>query len=329
MPRQGFPPSIGTAGINFWKGAPRSMSLEQCDQLARELRAKRDVNPPTLADTRANFAAYAARFPLDPDIACHTAELSGVPVEWLTPPDSSTGQCLLYLHGGGYIVGSPATHRALAGRLARAAGVRAVVPDYRLAPENPHPAPLEDALAVYEHILASGFAPESVVIGGDSAGGGLALATMINARDRGLPLPAAAICMSPWVDLEATGESVARCADSDPVVAPNHIRSFARMFLGGGDPRDPLAAPLHADLRGLPPLLIQVGDNETLLDDSRRLAAKADTAGVHVNLRVWPHMFHVWQLFASELDEGGAAIREAGDFVRCALSEAEGSAAGL
>ncbi len=291
------------------------MMSAQCEQLSRELREKRDINPTSLAETRANFELHGKRFPLDADIRSKMTRTGDLDVLRLYPPGANEARCLLYFHGGGYIIGSPATHASLVGRLARAASMTAVIPNYRKAPEHPHPAPLEDAIQTYQMILAEGFRPENIVIAGDSAGGGLTLATLLQARNLELPLPAAAVCMSPWVDMESKGDSVRSKADVDPVVAPQHIQSFARMFVGAGDPKDPLASPLHADLTGLPPLLIQVGENETLLDDSLRIAARAAHAGVDTTLRVWPHMFHVWQLFAPELDEGLRAILEAAEFM--------------
>lgn len=292
------------------------MTRRNIHDLVRELRANRDVNPPTLADTRANFDRLTSRFPVAPDINVADINLGGVKAEHLSISGCRTQRYLLYFHGGGYIIGSPRTHRALAGNLARAARAQAIVPDYRRAPEHPHPAPVEDGLRAYESLLEIARAPNDIIVAGDSAGGGLTIALLTMARDRGLPLPAAAACLSPWIDLEATGASVKTCADSDPIVAPNHIHAFARMFIGNGNLQDPTAAPLHADLAGLPPLLIQVGDNETLLDDAVRLAGRATEAGVETTLRIWPDMFHVWHLYARELPEGQAAIEEIGRFIR-------------
>ena len=188
--------------------------------------------------------------------------------------------------------------------------------NYRLAPENPFPAAVDDALAGYRYLLDHGFEPAHIAIAGDSAGGGLTLATLVAIRDAKLPLPAAGVCLSPWVDMEAKGESMTTRADMDPIASRDALFMMAQSYLGGNDPKTPLAAPLHADLKGLPPLLIQVGDAEVLLDDSNRVAARARTSQVKVTLEIWPEMIHVWQLFASFLPEGQEAIEGIGKFIR-------------
>jgi epsilon-lactone hydrolase len=202
------------------------------------------------------------------------------------------------------------------GRISRAAQARVLGLNYRLAPEHPFPAAVDDALAGYRFLLVQGFAPSRIVVAGDSAGGALTLATLIAARDAGVALPAAAVCMSPWVDLEGTGESMKTRLHVDPVASPEGIGLLAQAYLAGKSPRTPLAAPLYADLKGLPPLLIQVGDHEVLLDDSTRIAERAKAAGVQVKLEVWPEMVHVWQLFASYLPEGQQAVDGIGAFIR-------------
>ena len=187
--------------------------------------------------------------------------------------------------------------------------------DYRLAPEHPFPAGLEDAVAGYQWLLDSGVNPEHVVIAGDSAGGGLTVATLLALRDRGIALPAAMVCFSPWVDLLGEGESMTSRAEVDPMVQKDALLWYTELYMAGGDPKDPLASPLYADLTGLPPTLIQVGDAETLLDDSTRLANLLDAAGVEVELDVWDKMIHVWQLFAPVLSEGREAVDKAGAFI--------------
>jgi acetyl esterase/lipase len=201
-------------------------------------------------------------------------------------------------------------------RIARAAQARALVVDYRLAPENPHPAAVDDAIAVYRDLLDRGVRSDEIVVAGDSAGGGLTLATCIAARDAGLPLPAAGVCISPWVDLEGLGESMIANADRDPLVKKDLVRGMAQAYLGRQDPRTPLAAPLYADLRGLPPLLIQVGTAETLLDDARRIAQRAKAAGVDTTIEEWADMIHVWHCFGSFLPEAQEACDRIGEFVR-------------
>jgi monoterpene epsilon-lactone hydrolase len=195
-------------------------------------------------------------------------------------------------------------------------GTAALNVDYRLAPEHPHPAAVNDSVAAYQWLLDQGYAPHNIAIAGDSAGGGLTLATLLALRDRGLPLPAAAVPLSPWVDLEGTGDTMKTHADRDLLVNEVGLKAMADLFLSGGDAHDPLAAPLHGDLRGLPPLYIQVGDDETLLDDSRRFAAKAKAAGVDVRLDVFPEMQHVFQMGAGNVPEADDAVSRIGAYLR-------------
>ena len=200
--------------------------------------------------------------------------------------------------------------------LSRAASARVLALDYRLAPEYPFPAPVEDSTAAYRWLLHEGYDPARIALGGDSAGGGLTVSALVQIRYLGLPMAAAGVCVSPWVDMEALGESMDTRADVDPMVMREGLILSAKTYLGGADPRAPLAAPLYADLRGLPPLLIQVGDAETLLDDSTRLAGVAREAGVEVQMDVWDDMIHVWHVFAPILPEGRKAISEAGEFIK-------------
>lgn len=225
------------------------------------------------------------------------ATLGGVPGEWVQEVGAgSGGPVLLYLHGGGYVACSPRTHRPITGRFARH-GLRVFVPDYRLAPEHPFPAGLEDAEAACRALLDSGIAPGRLTLAGDSAGGGLALALLMKLRDTGTPLPAACVLFSPWTDLAATGESLRTNNRRDPMFTGDAVKRGTPSYLGGADPRTPLASPLYGDFHGLPPLLIFVGRTEVLLDDSTRVAAKARAAGVPVELSIWPAVPHVWQLF--------------------------------
>ena len=270
----------------------------------------------TVADRRQGFDMLAAKFPMAPDITCEKVDAAGVPAEWLVAPGAESGRVLLYLHGGGYVIGSIHTHRDLAGRLSRAAAARVLLIDYRLAPEHPQPAAVEDATAAYRWLLRNGAAPARTVIAGDSAGGGLTVATLVALRDAGEPLPAAGVCLSPWVDLEGIGESMTTKASVDPIVQRPGLLWFANLYLGGAHPRTPLAAPLYADLHGLPPLFIHVGTAETLLDDATRLADCAKAAGVDVTLEAWEEMIHVWHLFAALLPEGQQAIERLGAYIR-------------
>lgn len=243
-------------------------------------------------------------------------DAGGVPAEWIDPPGGATDRVLLYLHGGGYVAGSIDSHRNLTGHLAAATGCRVLALDYRLAPEHPHPAPVTDAVAGYRWLLDQGIAPEHVAIAGDSAGGGLTVATLLKARDEGLPMPAAAVPISPMLDMEANGESMTTRADADPMISREMALEIVALFLGDGDRHDPYAAPLHGDLAGLPPLLIQVGDSEVLLDDSVRLADRATAAGVEVTLEVWPEMIHVFQASAGYVPESDEAIAHIAEFCR-------------
>ncbi len=221
----------------------------------------------------------------------------------------------MYLHGGAYQLGSPATLRHLVAMLAAAAQAQALSVDYRLAPEHPFPAAVDDAVAAYRWLLAAGRDPASVAIAGDSAGGGLTLATLVALRDAGDPLPAAAVAISPWTDLALTGESLRTRAGADVMVKPAGMPESAALYLTGTDPRHPYASPLYADLRALPPLLIQVGDAEVILDDSTRFAARARTAGVDVTLEIWDEMPHVFQAFAGLLPEADQAVARIGSWL--------------
>jgi phosphinothricin tripeptide acetyl hydrolase len=212
-------------------------------------------------------------------------------------------------------MGNIATHRELAGRISRAARARVLIIDYRRAPEHPFPSALEDSTAAYRWMLASGVDPSRFALVGDSAGGGLAVAMLVATKDARLATPAAAVCLSPWVDLELTGASMATNARVDHLVRKEEIAGHAKRYLGGKDPRTPLASPLYADLSGLPPMLIQVGSTEILLDDAKRLAERARSAGVKVTLEIGEGMMHVWSSFASVLDEGQQAIDRIGEFI--------------
>ena len=234
-------------------------------------------------------------------------------------PNADRRAALLYLHGGGYVIGSLHSHRHLVAEAGRAAGIATLALDYRLAPEHPFPAAVEDALAGYRFLLAQGLASERVALAGDSAGGGLVVAAMLAMRDAGLPQPACGWCISPWVDMEGIGATMASKAADDPIVDKARLVEMAKLYLGRADPRTPLAAPIYADLRGLAPLFIQVGAAETLLDDALRLAGAAGAADVRVGLEIWPEMIHVWHLFHPALAAGGRAIAEGGTFVRAHL----------
>ena len=249
-------------------------------------------------------------------VTCTPVEAGGVSAEWSVADGVAENKVILYVHGGGYVMGSAGSHRDVTGRLSKASGARVLSLNYRLAPEHPFPAPVDDAVAAYRWLLAQGISSSNIAIAGDSAGGGLAFATLLALRDAGDPLPAAGVGISPWVDMEGTGESMTTRAAVDPVVQKEGLLDMAKLYLGDADPKNPLAAPLHANLSGLPPLLIHVGDAETLLDDSIRITERARKAGVDVTLKIWDEMPHVWHLFAPILPEGQQAIEEIGAFFK-------------
>ncbi len=271
--------------------------------------------PETIAGKRAQYDKAERVFQTPADVAVEAVRAPQVPAEWLVPRGARTDAAVLYLHGGGYVIGSPRSHRHLAGAIASAAGLSALLPDYRLAPEQPFPAAVEDATAACGWLLAKGIAPNRIVIAGDSAGGGLTVATLLALRDKGQPLPAAGVCISPWVDLTCSGASYVTRADRDPIVKREGVSEMAKAYLGGADAKTPLASPLHADLRGLPALLIHVGSDEVLLDDATQLAAQAKAAGVEVTLEVWEEMIHVWHWFLPMLEEAQRAVARIGEFV--------------
>jgi acetyl esterase/lipase len=249
------------------------------------------------------------------DVLTRPVDASGVRAEWIWRPESDAERAILYLHGGGYAIGSIATHRFLMQAIGQAAGARVLGIDYRLAPENPFPAAVEDAVTSWKWLLGQGLDASRCAIGGDSAGGGLTLATLVALRDRGIALPGAAVLISPWTDLAGTGDSVRTKAAEDPMVTEEGLRMMAAAYLGGADARNPLASPLYADLRGLPPMLVQVGTAEILLDDSTRLAERAKAAGCECVLESWEDMVHVFPAFPM-LAESVQAIARIGDFVR-------------
>jgi len=270
----------------------------------------------TIEERRAQYDKAERVFQTPADVAIERVMAPAQPAEWLTPPGVRADAVVLYLHGGGYVIGSPRSHRHLAAAIARAAGTRALLLDYRLAPEHPFPAALDDAVAAYEWLLAHGVAPRRIVVAGDSAGGGLTVATLVALRDRGRPLPAAGVCISPWTDLTCSAASYQTKKAVDPIVTLDSITLMAKAYVGAGDPKAALVSPLFADLRGLPPLLVHVGSDEMLLDDARGLAERARQAGVDVAVEEWPAMIHVWHWFQPMLAEAEKATAAIGTFVR-------------
>src|SRR4051812_46407446 len=276
--------------------------------------------PTSIAERRVRIDTVASVDGVAPDIPFDKVELGACEAEWSLAPGSDPSKVLLFFHGGGYCSGSLRSHRGMVSETGRAAKVRTLAVGYRLAPENPFPAALDDAVAAFEFLLAQGVAASHVVIAGDSAGGGISLSTMIRLRDAGKPLPGAAWLVSPWVDLEMTGATIDSKAAIDPLIHREYLEELASAYLSGASPRDPLASPLHADLAGFPPVLIQVGSAETLLDDSVRIAGRLGAADVSVRLEIWPHMIHAWHLWSPRLTAGRDALASLGAFIGHHLS---------
>jgi epsilon-lactone hydrolase len=272
--------------------------------------------PTGLDARRERLVALTSHYAIAPDVALQSVDAGGVRGEWSITPEADPRRVLLFLHGGAYIVGGIESHRHLVVQAGRVARVRTLALDYRLAPEHPFPAALDDALAAYRFLLSEGYAPADIVLAGESAGGGLALGALVALRDAGTPLPGCVWLSSPWTDLTMSGESMISKADVDPLIQKPYLLEAASAYLNGADPRTPLASPLFAELAGLPPLLIQVGGAETLLDDSMRLARAAAQANVRVVLETWPDMIHAWTLYYPQLDEGRRALDSMGRFVQ-------------
>ncbi len=274
------------------------------------------VDQAHVADMRARLDKIARYLKRAFGVAVEATTVNGLYAEWLRPKKSANGKVLLYLHGGAYLVGSCRTHRQMVSHIARAAGINALVPEYRLAPEHPFPAAIEDAVGVYRWLLANGYNSADVFIAGDSAGGGLTVATLLELRHAGIPMPAAVVLLSPFLDVTASGESAKTRADQDPwfdakdmfVVTDNYCPP-------GTDLKNPLVSPVFAIVAGLPPAYIQVGDDEILLSDSTRFADKMKGEGLDIEIEIWPEMWHVFQLFIGKMPESRRAIKRIGAYI--------------
>jgi epsilon-lactone hydrolase len=278
----------------------------------RDLVASKPI--PTEIKANRAFLDAGAR-PLAKGVKGTLINASGVTAEMQIPEGAASDAVILYFHGGGYVGGSIASHRNLTGNLALASKCQLLSVEYRLAPENPHPAAVEDALNSYKWLLSEGYDPKKIAISGDSAGGGLAIAAQLKIRDEGLPLPVASAPISPWIDMGLSGDTMSSRQSRDPLIRLDLIREFKSQFLGPiNNSNDPYASPLQADLSGLPPMLIHVGDDEMLLSDSERLAEKASAAGVSVTLEVWPEMIHVWHTFVGLFPEAQDGINRIAEF---------------
>ena len=291
----------------------KSPELDRVVQMMKE----RGASPAkTIEGSREQYEKFVSQFPVDADMTVERVNAGGVAGEWVSVPGASKDRVVVWLHGGGYVIGSTRTHRELSGRLSRATGARVLCLDYRLSPENPFPAPVEDAMMAYRWLLSNGTEPKKIMFGGESAGGGLTVSALVALRYVGEPLPAGGVCMSSWADLAHTGNSIKANAAVDPSLTLAGLNAFAQSYLGDRDRRAPLASPLYADLRELPPLLVMVGSVEIILDDSIRLVERAKAAGVDATLEVWEDMPHNWHTYAAILPEGQKAIDRVGEFVR-------------
>lgn len=294
-----------------------SKQAESIKSLYRGWVVRMNADPEMDLDTmRDMFEEWHLLTAEPPGVTYEEVDADGVPAMWCIPLDGADDRVVVYCHGGGYVVGSMHSHRKVAGHIASAAGCRALVLDYRRAPEFPHPAQCEDAVRAYRWLLAQGIDGGHVATCGDSAGGGLSTSMVLSLRDAGDELPAAIMPLSPWYDMEGKGETLDTRADLDVLVQREILVGMAEMFLGGGPPTDPLANPLHADPEDLPPMLIQVGDHETLLDDAQRFTDRAEAAGVDVTLEVDPEMQHVFHFMAGRAPEADDAIARLGSWVR-------------
>ena len=304
------------------------MSMQQREKIDAMLRASPFDPAGDLREQRPLFSKMISAVPVPGDVVTTPAQLGGVPVIWVDIPGTTTDGVIVYFHGGFFAIGSAAASVGLASDLARQARMPVVTVDYRLAPEHPYPAAPDDAMTAYRGLLDSGQDAARVALAGESAGAGLAVVTLAAIGRAGLPQPTSAVLMSPWADLAGTGDSIKTKADADPVITADAVRARARDYLGGADACDPAVSPLDGSLAGLPPLLIQAGSHEILLDDAIRLAARAARDDVAVTLDVVPGVPHVFQAFAAVLDEGEAALTRAGAFLREHIAAAVAVTAG-
>ena len=265
---------------------------------------------------RRRWHRFARLLPKPWRVRRDVVEIAGCPAEWLVPREAAADKVIVYWHGGAYIMGNRATHRRLVGQLARGSRVKALLAEYRLAPEHPFPAAIEDAVAIYRALLAAGTRPENIVMGGDSAGGGLTMATLLSLRDAGDPLPAGAFLFSPWLDLAGTGESMRTRDGRDPWFKPQHLPKVRRHYCPDSEIKNPLVSPIFADVSGLPPIYIQVGSEELLLSDSTRLAENVQAAGGAVEIEIWEEMWHVFQLFGFFVPEARQATAKVAAKIR-------------
>ena len=300
------------------------MGRSEIDAIRALLSSK--PRPERWAQRRQRLDEVGSHCPVADDVKLDAVELNGVPGEWSSVPGGDASRVLMFFHGGGYCSGSILSHRRMVTEAGRAAAMRTLAVGYRLAPEHPFPAALDDALTAWGFLRKQGIAAGNVAIGGDSAGGGLTLALMQELRDAGDELPGCAWLVSPWTDLTMSGSTLATKDATDPIIHEAYLHELAAAYLPAGmNRKDPRVSPLFADFTGLPPMLIQVGSAETLLDDAARLAATAGAADVAVTLEIWPHMIHAWHLWNARLEPGRRALANAGRFIRRQLEAAHPS----
>jgi monoterpene epsilon-lactone hydrolase len=291
------------------------MAIDEINEIRALLGAK--PRPVGWAERRARIEEVGAAWPPAPDILLSPVEIEGRAAEWSLAPGADPSRALLFFHGGGYCSGSIVSHRRMATEAGRAAGARTLALAYRLAPENPFPAAFDDALAAWRFLRAQGVAAERIAVGGDSAGGGLSLALTMRLREMEEARPGCLWLASPWTDLTMSGDTLATKDSVDPLIHKPYLEELAAAYVPEGiDRKDPRVSPLYADLKGLPPLLIQVGSDETLLADSTRFAAAAGAAEVAVTLEIWPRMIHAWPMWNARLEDGRRALTHAGRFIR-------------
>lgn len=291
-----------------------SLQSNVVNLIARTIRSSFFIHKAEASTQRKSFERLANLTKFPRFVKSKSLDFHGLNAMWFTPRKCNEDRVILYFHGGGYCTGSVRTHKAMIARIARASACKALGVDYRLAPEHSYPAALEDAITAYKGLRKEGYT--NIFLAGDSAGGGLSMAMMLKLRDAGEPMPAGAVLISPWVDLTMSGESIETKSNLDPLIDPIVLKTFAARYYGDEDPRHPHISPLFGDLHDLPPVMIQVGGHEVILDDSTRLAKKLKKAGNDVDLSIWDNMFHVWHYLGGILPEAGDAIRAIGRYIR-------------
>lgn len=296
------------------------ISREAQAELGRMFAERKPANRP-IEQRRAEWEAEALRRALPKGFRSSPVDAGGVPAEWMEMPGVAQDRVFLLLHGGGYNAGSPRTHRGMGADLSRVAAARVLVPDYRLAPEHPFPAAVDDAVAAYRWLRDVGIPARNIIVGGDSAGGGLALSMLLGLREAASDMPRAAVLLAPWTDLTVSSDSYETLRDRDPIITREGLREAGLWYAGGGDPADPMMSPLFADLAGLPPMLIHAGADEVMVDDSRILAERARAAGIEVSARIFPGMWHVFHGSGTAIPEAHAAIEEIGVYVRALFAD--------